>query len=196
MHSNSKETFSELPPELLAAAEDGDFRAVKKGLIENPKSVNLSEPEFGWTMLHRAARFGHDRLVALLLRAGSNPNLCDKGQSTPLHDAATGHEHTLASMVLLVEAGAKLEVLNAWLQSPLHVCAFYSNWPGFIYLLGKGANPWLKDSENENALEAAKTQLASVNPERRYARQRKELRMMINILSCLDSDASSLPHRP
>ena len=181
---------------MLAASEDGDLSAIKKGLIENPKIVDLSEPEVGWTMLHRAAQFGHDHLVAMLLRAGSNPNVRDKRQSTPLHDAATGHEQTLASMVLLVEAGAKLEALNAWLQSPLHVCVCYSNWPGFIYLLGKGANPWLKDSENENALEAARTQLANVNPDRRYTRQRRELRMMIRILSCLDSDATSLPHRP
>lgn len=153
---------------LIIAAEDGDVKTVAKLIEEDPGLVNAAEPEFGWTALHRAVRFGHTRLVRLLLKSGANPGQRDHKRNTPLHDAATGHEYTLPSMVQLVEAGSPIESRNIYWESPLHVAVHHSNLPGLTFLLERGARTDWRDRHGLDALGMAEYVAAAIPASRKY----------------------------
>ena len=69
----------------------------------------------GDTLLHRAARQGDVRWLALLLAHGANPNAWNNASDVPLHGARN------SSIVrLLLEHGADTEARNACGETPLH----------------------------------------------------------------------------
>lgn len=167
---------------LIIVAEDGDVKAVAQLIEKNPRLVYAAEPEFGWTALHRAAQFGHTRLVRLLLKSGANPSQRDRKRFTPLHSAAAGHEFTLQSLVLLVKAGAEMEARNTYWQTPLQVAVQSSNLPGFSFLLEQGARTDWLDRQGLDALGMAKYQTENLPSSRKYDQQRREVKAIIEKL--------------
>ena len=57
-------------------------------LLELGAFVNWQDPGYGRTPLHIAAAKGHHAIVKLLLQAGADPAIKDKGGQTPLRYAA------------------------------------------------------------------------------------------------------------
>jgi len=171
---------------LIIAAEDGDLKAVVRLLKKDPDLAKAAEPEFGWTALHRAAQFGHTRLLRLLLKSGANPGQRDHKRNTPLHNAATGHGYTLQSLKLLVRAGAPIEDRNTYWETPIHVAVLSSNLPGFSFLLERGARTDWRDRLGLDALGMARYQAAAIPASRKYDQQRRELNAIIKMLEALN----------
>lgn len=119
---------------LGGAAFHGHWRLCQF-LIESGADADFPDAETGETPLHLALctanRLAHDLVVKVLLAAGANPNAatkpgvetggfmrdCRTKGETPLHRAAAfGAEDTVQ---LLLDAGAKVDVLDANGDSPL-----------------------------------------------------------------------------
>jgi len=90
---------------LAAAAANGDLITARKVIEQNPKSLNSWGPD-GTTPLCAAVMWGHVEFVKLLISAGADPNVRNKGSAQwgPLHAAAL-QEHGKLCMFLL-ERGA------------------------------------------------------------------------------------------
>jgi ankyrin repeat protein len=94
-------------------------------LIELGADVNAALPVRG-TALHRQARAGHPRVVALLIEKGANPNApIPESGCTPLHmlfrtRTFERHQHRETLKVLL-EAGADLGAVDAEGRTPIDV---------------------------------------------------------------------------
>ena len=75
--------------------------------------------EFGYTPLHRAARFNEKpAVIEALLAVGANVKARDKNGSTPLHWAANP-----AVIEALLAAGANIEARDEFGYTPLHQAA-------------------------------------------------------------------------
>eukprot|EP00756_Hemistasia_phaeocysticola_P021407 Hpha_TRINITY_DN15773_c0_g2::TRINITY_DN15773_c0_g2_i1::g.38961::m.38961 len=98
---------------LFQAASSGDVRAVaawhERQQAPGGPWVSVSErgpPPLSRTALHQAALEGHAAAVALLLRLGADPSVCDGEGGTALHLAAeAGHSDAVAA--LLAHTGSK-----------------------------------------------------------------------------------------
>lgn len=125
---------------LSTAAYHGHWRLCKF-LLEHGSNVNQADPATGETPLHSALaktdRTVYDRVVAVLLSHGANPNVATKNGAetgafmrdsrtrgeTPLHRAAAfGDEATIQ---LLLDAGAQLDARDAHGDTPLSWASWY-----------------------------------------------------------------------
>ena len=64
-------------------------------------------------------------------------------QESPLHFASTQNP---AVVPVLLEAGAKVNVLDKWQQSPLYCAALYNQEASVVALMAASADPHLGDS--------------------------------------------------
>ena len=91
---------------LLAAAENGNLRAVRKWLRAGA-DANYAD-KTGRTPLHACCRSNNPELVKTLLKAGAEPDRQDEGGWTPLHCAA--YNGKIRTMQALIEGGASLDI--------------------------------------------------------------------------------------
>jgi len=106
---------------ITTAIIEGDLEQVKALLKQNPKLVNEHEKEFGETLVHTAARWGHKDVVDLLLTHGAEVNAQNKVGITPLFIAANeGHENVVK---LLLAHGAEINIKTVGGRTLLHVAA-------------------------------------------------------------------------
>jgi ankyrin repeat protein len=93
---------------LFHEVEIGDVEAVRVRLEKDPKLIHSRDKD-GYTMLHRAAQAGHQRLVELLIAKGApvDERSHDGNALTPLHLAAS--ENHIDSVTLLLEKGADID---------------------------------------------------------------------------------------
>lgn len=104
--------------------------AIRNKVLESKRKGNN-------TLLHFAARNGHNRLVAQLLKNGASIEASDKHNRTPLHLAALyGRTSTVK---LLLEKGAFVEAVNNNHETPLHLAAWNGQTSTVKLLLEKGA---------------------------------------------------------
>lgn len=154
--------------DLHIAAAIGDHAEVQNALRKDPQSVNHLN-HHGELALHPAARRGFHEIAATLIAAGANVNLPVKSPRskhpedeldeiklryegfTPLHYASSaGH---LEIAILLINAGADVNVLTRKHDSPLHLAAWGQHIGIAKLLLQKGAKPDVRNSDNETPLE-------------------------------------------
>ncbi len=103
--------------DLLDAVRKGDAAGVRKRL---GAGVDLqSRDPRGNTPLHWAALSSNERVVALLLEAGSDPRATNSAGATPLH-YGVGNERVVA---LLLKAGANPNIRSAAGGTPMHAAA-------------------------------------------------------------------------
>lgn len=77
--------------------------------ISNGVNVNAKEYQSERTALHKAAFFGHDKVIEYLIKMGAFVNAQDADGDTPLHDAAQlGHVSAVKGL-LLKKANKKLK---------------------------------------------------------------------------------------
>jgi ankyrin repeat protein len=97
---------------LLTAVDRGDLKAVK-GLIKKGADVNGRKAGDDFAPrtrpLSRAARRGDENMVAVLLRAGADPNWCCCSCVTPLHEAILGKNPKVVRRIL--DAGGDPSIL-------------------------------------------------------------------------------------
>ncbi len=110
----------------------------------------------GWTPLHVAAFFDRAEIVHLLLDAGADITVLSTNEQAnqPLHAAAAGR--ALRSATALVERGAPVNGRTAQGYTPLMIAAANGLDKVAELLLGAGADPLLKDDEENDAFAHAR----------------------------------------
>ncbi len=110
--------------------------------------------EGGVTPLHFAARSATHAVIDALIAKGAKPTLTKLGY-TPLHYTCTTHFKDKWVWDRLLEIGNPLDHVNKWGDSPL--LSAQSSWnPTMVkYLLAKGANRDLLDSNGKTIVERA-----------------------------------------
>ncbi len=82
------------------ACRAGNPADLRRMVRERPSLVHAAA-QSGWTGLHEAARAGRTRAVAVLLAAGADPNVREKGDNTyPLHWAAAARHVEVVRLLL------------------------------------------------------------------------------------------------
>jgi uncharacterized protein len=139
--------------DVFAAAAIGQMEALETAL-QNPGAVNAFAYD-GWTPLHLAAFFGQRGAAERLLASGADLNATSRNalHNTPLHAAVAGG-HVDVSM-LLIEAGAGVNVSDAGGHTPFHIAAEGGYVPVVKALLARGADAHAVDSEDRTPLSRA-----------------------------------------
>lgn len=142
------------------AAQAGDAGALKSLLELHPALAN-TENEQGLTPLGYAAHFGNAEAVRVLLAAGADVNALSHSKvpyipsNTALHAAIAG-ERSLEVVRLLLDRGARSDILDSSGHTALHTAAFHDDNVELIQLLIQhGADPSVRSEDGGTPLEIA-----------------------------------------
>ncbi|ROW06293.1 hypothetical protein VPNG_08111 [Cytospora leucostoma] len=121
----------------LVDAFDNFHEGSVRLLLNHGASVNLVQEHTNMPLISRAMQSNHESMLRLLLEYRPELDLVDNAENTALHyiDDLT----TVASVKSLVNATAKIDVLNRRKQSPLMVAVESRNWDVVRYLVSKPA---------------------------------------------------------
>ncbi len=145
------------------ALKNNDLLQIRQ-LIRRDLDLLITQTEWGvasdgwhWplgiTALHWAASTGNQPLAALLLEAGADVNVLDRGGNTPLHQAV--HMGQTALVQWLLEHGADPQILTPHKQAALHK-AVIRNRPEVVkLLLDYDSDAVSKDSQERTPLDWA-----------------------------------------
>ncbi|XP_014222189.1 ankyrin repeat, PH and SEC7 domain containing protein secG-like [Trichogramma pretiosum] len=107
----------------------------------------------GDTPLHLAIRYGHLDVVQLLLDSGADTKAINKNGSRPVHELCKSiHGEDLVGLLFII--GDEMDTQDVSGNSPLHLAATTSHKKVIRYLLKKGANWNLANSDGETSLHA------------------------------------------
>ncbi|ROV96753.1 hypothetical protein VSDG_05532 [Cytospora chrysosperma] len=106
-------------------------------LLDHGASVNRIQEDTNMTLISRAMQGNHESMLHILLEYRPDLGFVDNDGNTALHhiDGRT----SVASVKSLINATAKLDVLNMRKQSPLSVAVQSRNWDVVRYLVSKPA---------------------------------------------------------
>lgn len=145
----------------LGAHEDA-FDAAAMGHVEQLRTLLDDDPERaqqvsgdGFSALHLAAWFGHDKVAELLLARGADPeHLATNGTGLrPLHSAAAGGHCVIAH--LLLDRGADIEAAQQGGVRAIHSAAHRNDLVMVQLLLGRGADPSAATDDGRTARDLA-----------------------------------------
>lgn len=139
--------------EIFQAANLGDTVRLKilinKG--ENPFFIG----DFKQTALHRAAEYGYNACVEILLEAHPTLlNLLDGNGESAVHSAAANDN--VKTLETLQNYGANIYLKNIWGATPLHRAVSYGHEKAALWLINQGANLIEKDKKGQTATQIAK----------------------------------------
>lgn len=121
----------------------------------SPISLNAYlKDRWGFTPLHRAARYGQKELVELLIANGADVNAKDKWGYTPLLWAIFSRDKDM--MKLLIAKGADVNYTPKDDDPPLHCAVANKDKDMVELLLAKGANVNAKTEKGQTAMSLAK----------------------------------------
>lgn len=121
----------------------------------SPISLNAYlKDRWGFTPLHRAARYGQKELVELLIANGADVNAKDKWGYTPLLWAIFSRDKDM--MKLLIAKGADVNYTPKDDDPPLHCAVANEDKDMVELLLAKGANVNAKTEKGQTAMSLAK----------------------------------------
>jgi ankyrin repeat protein len=144
---------------LHLAAQEGWLKGVT-WLLDHGANRSARCSPLGDVALHIAAVWGHPEIIRILLDRGENVNVRDKYWRTPLLAAVSSHGESFECARLLIERGAKLELVNRWGYTALGWAAMSNEVPCVKLLLEHGANRLVRTRRGETPLSLAQTQLA------------------------------------
>lgn len=127
--------------DIFEAAALGSVSRLGALLDADPAAVESFSGD-GWTPLHLAAAFGGPEAVRSLLERGANVRAASRNpqQNQPLH-AALALSGDLATIRLLLDAGADVNAQQAGGFAPLHSAASAGRREAAELLVARGANP-------------------------------------------------------
>jgi ankyrin repeat protein len=115
--------------------------------------INATDSQ-GRTALSWAAARGDVQIVKKLLRCGADPNIGSSCDMVPLHFAM--RPASPRSIVPLLAAGANVNYMSNWLQTPLHHAAAYKDDVRFLEpLIDSGADVNARDFDGNTPLGCA-----------------------------------------
>ncbi len=119
--------------------------------------TTIQKDSLGRTPLMHAVLQGKDTEVKQLIESGTDVNIQDHDGFSALHFAAQNYQ--LASLKLLVEAGALIDASNKFGNTPLFIATFNSRGRGEIIqlLLKNGANSGYKNKSGVSPIDLAHT---------------------------------------
>ncbi|XP_058060809.1 transient receptor potential channel pyrexia-like [Anopheles bellator] len=136
---------------LHLAADEGNLDCVTQ-LLARGADVRARNHR-GFTPLHLAARSGSaDCLEALLKLGGSDPNVTDFDQRTPLHTAVGKSDAAVEMLETLIAWGANVNQRDVYGFTPLHLAALDALGPCVETLLYHGADVTMKSRKGTSAL--------------------------------------------
>ncbi len=132
----------------------GQVDAALEEIDRNPSLLTMHNSD-GWTPLHLAAFFGHPELAKALINRNAAVDALSTNamQNTPLHAAAAGG--SMASVALLLDAGADVNARQHGGWTALHAAAQNGNHEMVKLLLSHGADPGLRAENNQSPLDLA-----------------------------------------
>lgn len=126
-------------PEAVPDLRDDVYRAVRGGvaqeidiLLQRGAQANATY-ENGDTLVHLAAKLGHEPIVSVLLKNGADPDAVDGRGRTPLHLAAI-HGH-LSVTVALLESGADMGIIFRDSSMYEHLALSFAARMGHVHVL-------------------------------------------------------------
>eukprot|EP00177_Eucheuma_denticulatum_P005177 GFKZ01009427.1.p1 GENE.GFKZ01009427.1~~GFKZ01009427.1.p1 ORF type:complete len:634 (+),score=85.87 GFKZ01009427.1:592-2493(+) len=137
---------------LQLATRHSQFDVVSIFLESNVEPDSCGQ--LGLTSLHIASFICDARLIWLLIRGGADVNAVNSDDATPLHIAA-GREQGRVSMQLLLANGAKMDVIDKEMDSPLHNACYKGLYQNVRLLLCRGAEPSPANENNVTPLHLA-----------------------------------------
>jgi len=149
---NARDTLQNTP--LHGAAEAGKTEVaellIRMGADVNAKNVDgLVHIGFS-TPLHEAA---NAEVAELLIRKGADVNARDRGQGTPLHEAA--HQGRTKVAELLIRMGADVNARDKYQDTPLHIAADHDQIEVAELLINNGADVNARDNNQSTPLHYA-----------------------------------------
>ena len=125
-----------------------------EALMEGKADPNVAY--LGDTPLSIAARHNRERICKVLLNyRETNVNHRNDQGGTPLHFACAALVDTPTCVEMIVNSGAKVNVQDLKMNTPLMVCAFFNKPKIMQYLLKEGADPTPRNNEDKDALDVA-----------------------------------------
>jgi ankyrin repeat protein len=126
--------------ELFSAVREGNINTLRN-LLQKGGSPNAQD-DSKMTLLHVAARSGHNEIVKVLIQHHANvdDSTC---RVTPLH-LATQYNY-IEVIKTLVESNANVDAVNFQGRTPLHIAYLYGREEIVTYLMTHGANSKVKD---------------------------------------------------
>ena len=139
---------------LHEACAAGEIERAERIIADDPRTIHEFTSD-GWTPLHLAAFFGHDRTVELLLEHDADVTARSRNSNgnSPLHAALAGNHTFIAG--LLIGAGADVNGADAAGHRPLHIAAANNNVDTMQALIAQGADVLAADKEGRTALAIA-----------------------------------------
>ena len=131
--------------------------AAEGNLNELTKAVDLSQIdhkyEFGFTLLHYAAKDNRLEVIEYLVSSGCDINAVDDEEQTPLHKSAMfGNAEAVE---LLVGKGANVNQIDNNGNTPLHVVIMGGGDFGIAKVLIEKANLGIQNNDDQNVLHVA-----------------------------------------
>jgi len=129
--------------ELRVAAQNGRLQECQE--LVQTEGINVSCKDNMWcaTPLHEACRYGHAKIVSLLLDHGAELDAVDCVGHTPLYYAAKGGFTSVT--YTLIEKGADVNKLSRKGRTPLHGALEKGNKVTTLLLIERGAKLCVKD---------------------------------------------------
>jgi hypothetical protein len=142
---------AEVADAVVAAVHSGDTAGLRQVLADNPglASAPLGGRYQSRTPLHAVTDWpgyfpNGPEIVRLLVEAGSDPNVRQPGEETPLHWAASTDDWHVAAA--LIDAGADVNAPDGSIGTPLANAVGYGCWDVARLLVARGAEvdqPWI-----------------------------------------------------
>lgn len=140
---------------IFEAAAVGKKDIVENALLRNADHLHAFSSD-GWTALHLAAFFGHDKIVDYLVKAGAHINIAAKNEMAvaPLHSALANRKLKTAEKLLAFGANVNLTQSTGWV--PLHYAAAIGQVKIIEKLLKAGADKTAKNNAGQTPADVAK----------------------------------------
>ena len=128
-----------------------------EGNLSELKKIDLSQInhkyQFGFTLLHYAAKENRVEVIEYLVTSGCDINAVDDDEQTPLHKSAMfGHTQ---SVQLLIDKGANANTMDIYGNTPLHVVIMSGGDFGIVKALVKKADLSIQNNDDQNVLHVA-----------------------------------------
>ncbi|XP_002740345.1 uncharacterized protein LOC100375695 [Saccoglossus kowalevskii] len=114
-------SMSVINERLLSASAEGKSHEVARLMKSGRCAVNYISEHGNTTALHKAAAYGHIKIVEILLDCGANTNMKDKAGYSPLHWACQNGYADVSEALLNIHADVNSR--DKYGRTPLHLAA-------------------------------------------------------------------------